>query len=155
VCRVHDPVPIYNTHSELTTHIPRALLSVLLSFANMSKAKPKIAHVELTAHRPLSQTEDGYSQRCGERNTNSRKCPPTRGFRKFGCINTWAVCLNKAFGDFILCVGGFQGNKTCSGQRELRAGETEEEKGGKQQLGEETLVSHRRFVTASLKNTGL
>jgi len=31
--------------------------------------------------------------------------------------------------DLVLCVGGFQEDKTCSGQREeLQAGETEEQK---------------------------
>ena len=77
------------------------------------------------------------------------------GFRKFGCINTWAVCL-KVYSDLVLCVRGLQGDKTCSGQRgELQAGETEKQTGGKQQLSEETLVSHRWFVTPSLKNSGL
>jgi len=44
----------------------------------MSKSKSNITHVELTAHRPLSQRTT-YSQRCDESKSDSGKCPPDLG----------------------------------------------------------------------------
>jgi len=69
----------------------------------MSKAKPKIEHVELTAHRPLSQRTAIARGVAKGRQTAASALRP-RGFRKFGALILGLSASTKCMAT-TFCVG--------------------------------------------------